>query len=263
MTRQIGLAPLSVLGTEPHRIVEAAADAGFDFVGLRVRPVTDSETFHDVSPGSAQARRVHRALRASGIGVRDIEFILLDGVFGRQQWLPMLEAGAELGASSLTVAIADTDSRRVADTLAQLVADAGEVGIVPTIEPIAYQAVRQVSAAAELARQVGCRVLIDALHMNRAHVPLVDIAQASAEGLAPMLQLNDGPVQAPTDRQGLLHESRADRALPGRGEWDLAGLIQAVGPDTPISLEVPNPLSAELGVEAYARELRRSVEEIL
>ena len=54
--RPIGLAQLSLLNTAPPELVGVAARAGFDFVGVRVRPVTPSERRYELQPGSPMLR---------------------------------------------------------------------------------------------------------------------------------------------------------------------------------------------------------------
>lgn len=171
--RRLGLAQLSLVGTAPPDLVTIAANAGFDFIGARVRPVTASERPYDLQPGSPMLRETLARMADTGITVEDIEFLLLDGTGlqngadQRQAWLQMMEAGQALGASTLTVACADPDLDRFGDHLAQMTLDGKAYGIVPTLEPIAYQAVRSIPQAAALARRAGCKIVVDALHFNR------------------------------------------------------------------------------------------------
>ena len=112
--RQLGLAQLSLLNTAPPRLVAVAAEAGFDFIGARVRPVTASERPYDLQPGSPMLRETLARMADTGVAVRDIEFLLLDGTDQRDAWLAMMAAGQALGAASLTVAASDPDTARVA-----------------------------------------------------------------------------------------------------------------------------------------------------
>lgn len=259
--RPIGLAPLSLLGAHPADLVETAADAGYDFVGIRVVPVTDTETFTDLTPGSPAARRTLDALRQTGLQVRDVEFLLLDGTVDRNRWLPALEAGANLGAATITVAASDTNRERLLHTLQALTEDARPYGITPTLEAIAYQAVRSLPQAADLAREAGCWVLPDSLHFQRAGGTVTDARTAAS--LAPLVQLCDAPSTAPADRDGLLHESRAERLVPGDGDVDFAAFLSAFAPTVPVSVEVPNPLRERLGDLDFARHLLAATREVL
>ncbi|MDD1477872.1 sugar phosphate isomerase/epimerase family protein [Arthrobacter sp. H16F315] len=165
--RPIGLAQLSLLNTAPPELVGIAAQAGFDFIGARVRPVTPTERPYNLQPGSPMLRDTLSRMQDTGVTVRDIEFLLLDGSDQREAWLRMMEAGQALGASSLTVAGADPDSARLIGTLARMTEDGRGFGITPTLEAISYQPVASIAQAADIARQAGCRIVVDTLHFNR------------------------------------------------------------------------------------------------
>ncbi|HET8795828.1 MAG TPA: sugar phosphate isomerase/epimerase [Arthrobacter sp.] len=260
--RKLGLAQLSLLDTPPPELVGIAAQAGFDFVGVRVRPVTPRERPYDMQPGSPLLAETLARMADTGIRVVDIEFLLLDGSVGRAAWMPMFEAGAALGAEYLTVAASDADTGRLTATLAQMVQDGQEYGITPTLEPISYQQVRSLPGAIAIAEQAGCRVLLDALHYARFGGTLDEVQSMAAR--IPMLQLCDGPAASPQDREGLVTESRSDRRIPGRGDFPLVELVRAVDPLLPVSVEVAaDGLKAELGASEFARQLKAAAGDIL
>lgn len=261
--RELGLAQLAALTVAPPTLVELAAQAGFDFVGVRVRPVTDAETPFEVQPGTPMLAETLKRMADTGVLVRDIEFLLLDGSDQRDAWRRMFEAGEALGASSMTVAVADTDSQRVLDTLAQMVDDARPHGIVPAVEPISYQAVRSLPGAAAIAEHTGAQVLVDTLHVARFGGTTEELRAVASH--VPLVQVCDAPAQAPVDRAGLVEESRSTRFAAGEGGLDLRGMISAVesgraelGMETPLPLstEIPNDeMRARLGDAAWAQHL--------
>jgi sugar phosphate isomerase/epimerase len=265
--RPLGLAQLSLLNTAPPELVAIAADAGFDFIGARVRPVTPTERPYDLQPGSPMLKETLARMADTGVTVRDIEFLLLDGTDQREAWLGMMEAGQALGAASLTVAASDPDTARLADTLARMTEDGRSYGIVPTLEPISYQAVNSIPAAVALARASGCRIVVDALHLNRFGAVPGSAQWQDLEAnldLVPLLQLCDGPAQSPADRAALVAESRSERGVPGEGGFDLAALVDAVGADVPVSVEAPSDSTvARLGELGWARRLREAALAVL
>lgn len=276
-TPQIGIAHLSLLQLEADELVRVAAAAGFDFVGVRVRGATPLETIPDMTPGSPMSKAVLAAMAETGVTVKDIEFLSLDGTATREHWLPMLEAGHALGASSLSLAGQDTDRARLVDTLAELVRDASDFGIIPTLEPISYNTVSTVAQAAAIATEAGSAIMLDPLHIQRGGSSIDDI-RALDPSLVPVLQLCDGPFDTPTDiviegplPRGMTAdgeprkvESRALRLPPLEGEFPLVELMRAVPAGVPLSVEVPNaPLVAELGVAGYAARLRQSALNLL
>lgn len=270
--RDVGLAQLSLLETAPPDLVLLAAEAGFDFIGARVRPVTPAERPYDLQPGSPMLAETLANVRSTGVRVVDIEFLLMDGsgeqgglsgVHGqREAWLRMFEAGHALGAQTVTVAGADPDPVRFAETLAQMAEDGREFGITPTLEPISYQRINSLPSAAAAARDAGAQVVVDTLHFRRFGGTLAELAAVA--DLVPMLQLCDAPAQRPGDREGLVHESRAARLAPGEGGLVLAEIVAALPATLPVSVEAPSPRDVvRLGELGWARHLRRAADRVL
>ncbi|MGI8305909.1 sugar phosphate isomerase/epimerase family protein [Saccharopolyspora hattusasensis] len=265
--RPVGLAPLSLISTAPPDLVVVAAEAGFNFIGVRVRPVTEKERRFDLQPGSPMLTETLRRLRDTGLRVLDIEFLLMDGSGEdghgqRDAWRRMLEAGEALGAATMTVAGADPDPERFGDTLARLAEDARGFGITPTLEPISYQRINSLPSAAAAARVASVGVVVDVLHFRRFGSTLDELSTMTE--LVAMLQLCDGPVQRPADREGLVREARANRLPPGEGDFRLAEIVAALPPALPVSVEAPSPGAVErLGELGWARRLKAAADRVL
>lgn len=260
--RQVGLAPLSMLDLEPPDFVDVAADAGFDFVGLRVRAVTTVETPFDLSVGSPLLAATIERLVARGLRCVDTEFILINGETTAEDWRPALDSAAALGASSMTVALNDPQDARMLDDLSSLVADASARGVRCTIEPISYNVVHSLPRAQELAEQVGAQVLLDTLHLTRFGATADEVAAVAA--LVPLIQLCDGPAARPADRDGLVHESRSDRLAPGDGQFPLHTYLSHLPAELPVSVEVPSTaMRATRTPLEFATYLRERAEVVL
>lgn len=266
--RPLGLAALSSLTTEPPKLVELAAEAGFDFVGIRVRPVTPQETAFNVQPGSPMLAETLARMADTGITVKDTEFLLLDGSDQREAWHQMFEAAQALGAESMTVAVADTQRSRVIDTLGQMVTDGKAYGITPALEPISYQAVNSYPQAVDIAEQTGVTVLVDTLHAARFNATEVDLQVAGP--YAPMIQLCDATAVPPDTRQGLVDESRSGRLPAGEGGVQLSAMVAAVDagrkdqPLLPVSVEIPNAeLQASMSPSQWAKRLHATATGLL
>ena len=272
MNRTIGLAHLSALHLSPPDLVEAAADAGFTSVGIRVHPATRGETQYPMAAGSFMSAQTIERLAGTGLSVRDIEVFTLDGHRGRKEWEPVLEAGAALGASVLNVIGGDPDRARLTDSLAALVDDAAQYGIRPSIEPISYQPLDSVPAAGLLVDRTGCGIMLDALHFVRAGSQIEDL-KALPSGAVTVIQLCDGPAETPAlpvphrmplgqDVNGSARqiESRAKRLAPGEGVFPLREILAAL-PDAPISVEVPDVWAVETGgTAAHLKHIHTATE---
>jgi sugar phosphate isomerase/epimerase len=277
MTVPIGVAHLTLLRLAPPELVTVAAEAGYDFVGVRVKAVTDGERQYPMEPGSPMSKETLRRLDDMGLTVRDVEFLTLRPDTGPDDWRPALEAGAALGASTFSVVGADPDPGRLTDTLARLTDDGAEFGIRPTLEPISYQPVSRVADAAVIARAAGAAVLVDALHVQRGGSSLDDV-RALEPDLVPCIQLCDGPLALPEALElpdelplgmkadgSVRHvEARVQREVPGEGGFPLAELLAAVPAATPISVEVPHArLQARLSAREFAAYNLRAVQALL
>lgn len=264
--RQVGVAHLTLLSLTPPEMVSAAAAAGFDFVGLRVKAVTTTERAFPMHVGSPMLRETLVRLHDTGVTVRDIEFLPLTASTSADDWLAALESGAALGASAITVTGADPDRARLLDTLARLVEDAAEYGIRPLLEPISYQPVSTVVDAAEVARATGAALMIDPLHVSRGGSSIDDVRALEA-ALVPVLQLCDAPAAAPTGAEriaALQHEARVQRLLVGEGGLPLAELLAATSPGTPVSAEIPHAAhQARLNPRDYAALVARTTRELV
>jgi sugar phosphate isomerase/epimerase len=277
MTAPVGIAHLTLLRLSPPELVTTAAEAGYDFVGVRVKAVTEGEHQYPMQPGSPMSRETLRRLDDTGLTVRDIEFLTLRPDTGPDDWRPALEAGAALGASTFSVVGVDDDRSRLTDTLARLTADGAAYGIRPTLEPISYQPVSRVADAAAIARTAGAAVLLDALHIRRGGSTLDDV-RALEPDLVPCVQLCDGPLAAPealelpdelplgmkADGSVLQVEARVQREVVGEGGFPLAELLAAVPAGTPLSVEVPHArLQARLSAVEFATYNLRAVQALL
>ncbi len=267
----LGVAPLCAVSAPVEQYLGAAAAAGFEFAGIRVTAVTESDVVY--APGGRAFKRLVRAVAESGLRVLDSEVFALAAGTSREQWLPALEMTAELGGTVFNVVGRDPDLGSFADALAELTDDARPLGIMPVIEPIAYLPMRSYERAIDIALRAGCGVELDGLHVLRTGADTAIFA--GHEDLFPVLQLCDAPAEVrrwgadrpagarPQD-DDLVIESRFNRLLPGQGDSPLGELLGAVAPGTPISVEIPNvALQAERTVEGYMALLHRVAVEFL
>ena len=79
---------------------------------------------------------------------------------------------------------------------------------------------------------------------------MTDLRAADSLGY---VQLCDGPLQAPADREALIREARTNRLAPGEGQFPLKALLAAMPQDCMASLEVPLPQGRD--PQSHARHL--------
>jgi sugar phosphate isomerase/epimerase len=239
--RPLSLAALTVIELTPPQMVQCAADAGYDFVGLRLLPATDQEVRYDFIGDTPLKRETLACLKDTGVRVLDAEILRLKPDTDVTTYLPMLETAAELGARYVLVAGNDPDETRTADNLAKLCDLAAPLGLTPSIEPMPWTDTRDITQAARIlkaAAKSNVGLLIDPIHFDRA-ASSIDELRAMPREYFRYLQFCDAPAERPRDLETLLQQARCERLMPGHGGLDLAAILRALPDDLPISIEVP------------------------
>lgn len=239
--RSLSLAALTMLDVPPPEQVRIAALTGYSHVGLRLLPATPDDPDYDMLGDTPTVRETLAALRDTGIRVSDVEIVRLTPDFSLDALQPFLETAARLEAKQVLVAGNDGEIRRSADNLARL-AQAGEAyGLTMNLEPMPWTQMRTLADAQALIAASGQNnvgILVDAIHFWHAGESLDTLATLAPQQLNYM-QLCDAPALIPTDTQELIYQARSARKVPGEGGLDLHGLMAALPPTLPVSLEVP------------------------
>ena len=229
MKRRIGLAALTCIELAPPDLVSAAAEAGYDCVGLRLIGV----------PGQVlprfEARDLEARLADTGLGVLDVEIFRLDPQTDIAAFEPALALAQRVHASEILVHGADPDEARLAESFARLCELAGKHGLRASIEPMPWVEVSTVAKAKRILEGTNGALLIDAIHFFRTDNRLDELKGASLR----YLQFCDAHPGRPSDMQEIIRQARGDRLLPGEGALDLRGLLRALPADLPMGLEIP------------------------
>jgi sugar phosphate isomerase/epimerase len=261
--RLLSLSHLTVLDAAPPDLVVAAADAGFDAVGLRVWPAAD-EPAYPMLGDTPMMRETLARLRDTGVQVLDVEVLRLRPESRPEDALRILDAGARLGARQVVVICNDPEEKRLAARFAGVCHAAAERGLVACLEFMVFSSVRTLSDALRIIGQAGhpaAAVLVDALHLQRSGGKPGDLTALRPEQL-PYVQLCDAPfdpVKAPEAEA--LAEARTGRLLPGDGELPLHELVAALPPEASLAVEAPvaalaDQPAAERAHRAYAALVR-------
>jgi sugar phosphate isomerase/epimerase len=236
VNRPIGLAALTVLELPHHEQVAIAAQAGFSHVGLRLRPVAGQPYEYPIDMPEIKAR-----LADSGVRVLDVEVFRIGPDTRVGDFEPVMTLAAQLGAQHLLVHGADPDEARMADNFGRFCDLASMYRLGANLEPMPWVEVSNVSKARAVLRRAGRvngALLVDAIHFFRADNRLDEIAGIARHHLHYM-QLCDARAECPTETAELIRQARGDRLFPGDGGLDLRGLLRALPPDIPVSLEIP------------------------
>jgi sugar phosphate isomerase/epimerase len=252
--RLISLAHLSLIQTVPTQLMRIASAAGFDLVDLRLAPATPTDPAYSEADLKTLCRELAAIRDDTGLCIWDVEIIRVNDQTRPEAYLPLMEAAAALGAKRMKLVCDSEDGGRTSETLGHLCDLAAPFGLVLDLEYMVFSGVRSLQSALKLVEATGrtnLTVLVDALHWVRAgdstHLVPVHLYRLG------YVQLCDGPLQGPTNRQALIQEARTNRLAPGEGEFPLDALLEAVPPLCVASVEVPLPPDRE--PLAHARRL--------
>lgn len=160
----------------------------------------------------------------------------------------LLEAAEVLGANHIKVADLANDGAPLdlmIEEFAKLCVQAEERGTKILFEmlPADFSCLPSLDAVLSLTRGAGAKnggIMLDNLHMVRTGTSNADIATKLNSSDVIGVELNDGALARPVD---FMDSVINRRLLPGDGEFDIAGFLQAVwslGYDGPIGVEVMN-----------------------
>lgn len=265
MSRLLSLAHLTAIDLPPPDLIHAAAEAGFDAVGIRLIRVTDTSPGYPLMQDAAMMRATKAALRETGISVHDIEFVKVEPATDIAKLDRFLDAGAELGAREVITAPYDPDLSRLADRLSALASLAQDRGLGVVLEFFPWTVVPTLEAACEVCAAAGptVGVLPDSLHFDRSGSRLATLSGLDPERLR-FAHLCDAPVHPPYSTEDLLHAGRAERLPPGEGQIDLAGYVGALPASLPLALEVPmTALAAAEGPRAVIARVFAATQALL
>lgn len=239
MIPQLGLAHFSAISVPPEEFARLAAEAGYHRIGLRLWPPFAGAPHYPLRAGSGALRNLSRLCRDIGLAVYDIEAVVIDADFAPHSVVPTLEAAAELCATRLTVAGDDPDQGRLAANFALLCELASPYGVSVDMENMGWRSIATYAQADALVASTSADnagVLVDAIHFFRNGG---DAAQLRGASRIQSVQLCDVAGPAPSTSEAMVAEARAGRLAPGEGELPLHELLEALRPDTCISVEVP------------------------
>jgi sugar phosphate isomerase/epimerase len=242
MKRIFSLAPLTLIEQTPPELVATAAQAGYDAVGLRLNPFRGGEAQHPMLGDTPMMRETEARLRDTGLRVLDIEVLLLTPERAVDDFEPVLQAGARLGAGHALVLIDIKERALAAAKFAQLCELAAPFGICCALEFAAWLGVgtlQEADAVLSAAAQPNGALLLDPFHLSRSGGGPADLASIDPARIR-YAQFCDAAASVPATMPAISEEARYDRIFPGHGGLPLRAFLQALPAGVPLALEIPN-----------------------
>lgn len=255
--RQFSLAYLTVLGSSPRESVEMAAAAGYDFVSLRLTPVTPDEPQFPFLTDAELVRDVVKGLEETGVALLDVELVRTDPGMAVVGFAPFVEVSAELGARHIIAQVPERDRSKAIDTFRDLCELAEPYGLTVDLEFIPWSPTADLADAADIVTKAGAAnggVLVDTLHFARSSSSLDLLADLPSE-VFNFVQLCDAQPMTSDSNEELIRVARSEREVAGEGIIELGPILEAL-PDVPYALEVPNDeMRQKLGPLGFARHV--------
>lgn len=250
------LAHLTALSLSPPELVDAAAEAGYRFVGLRLTRVTPQEPHYPLASDPALLHATKVRLAATGVQVLDIELARLGPHDNPRDLQRVLEAGAELGARHVITQLPDPDPARKVDNFATLCEMARPLGLTADLEFPSWTQTADLHEAVRVLRAAGqpnAGILVDLLHFARSPSTLAELRDLPRSWFH-FVHVCDALAAVPPTEEGLIHTARFERLSPGDGGIDVRGILAALPPGIPYALEIPRATSvASVGPKEHAR----------
>ena len=251
----VSLAALTILDAGPAGQIRAAAESGFESVGLRLNPLLPSDQI--VVGDLDRQREVESLLRSTDMKVLEIGVFPIRPDTNMDHIAPIMAFSHKIGAQYLVCPVEDPDEGRRAATFARICELAESCALTGLVEFNPYSACPNLDAALAMLRASGsenCGLVIDALHLSRSGGSPADLRKVDPAWLQ-LTHLCDAP-RPPIGQRSideLRAESRTARLLPGEGELWLDELLDALPADVAISIEAPSAKYAHLTATERAR----------
>jgi len=231
-SRLISLAAGVVQEFPPEQVVYAAAEAGFNAVGIWC----ELETWT-----SARTDAVKSALSETGIKVLDIEVAWFHPGEAIDTHDAIVDIAKAISAKNILCVSSEAEIGQTKKRFKHLCQRVQGSDIRVALEFLAITEINTLARALEVVNEVGHpagAVLVDTLHLFRTGAGVEELA-ALEQNTVSYLQLCDATATLVYQSlESVLDDALFLRNLPGQGELPLAEILQAVDANLPLSMEI-------------------------
>ncbi len=255
----------STLYAPPTETIVAAAAGGFKSVGIRITGRRVPDPYTQVINNPSMIREIRHRLDDTGLRLSNVSAYHFYPDLRLSDFVPVIEATAELGARVIVASCYDPDEVRYVEMLADRCQAAAKFGIGLALEFIPYSEARTIDDAYRLVKRAGqpnAGILIDSLHLYRSGSSPMTIKRIEPERIC-FAQLCDADSDIPGTVEGLRAEAISGRLYPGEGSLPLYQMLDALPGDIEIECEVPNAAHAHLSLSERARRAGDAIRSFL
>ena len=253
--KRLSLDHITVTDTTPWQLAEIAAEVGCEGICpfLHSMEVLPAMPAYDLIRDPAALRQTRDALAATGVTVDLLYPFTMAGRTNPQDFAPALETGAALGAPLANILCYDRDPVRRTEKLIELAELAAPFNIALSIEFYPPSQVRTLAQTLEEITRTNrsdIKITADLLHIMRGGEAETSMALLNHPAIA-IAQLSDGPATIDPDK--IEQEAGIQRLLPGQGAFNIPAFLNALNPNTPISIEIPLQSEINRGTKPQQR----------
>jgi sugar phosphate isomerase/epimerase len=239
--RAISLAYHTAPELDPVTAIEVAAAAGCSHAGLRIAGGSGTQTVMPLAADSSLRSRVRARMRELGIAALDASTMRLAPDTDPATFRPFCALAAELGARFVLTNADDPGRARLIENCGGLCEAAAASGLETHFEFVAWSATPSLDSVASLQDALGrsdFKIALDALHFDRSGGRASDIRRLGPHRIG-SFHICDAPADYDPSREAQIHVAVYERLFPGEGALDLVGMLEALPPDLPVSIETP------------------------
>jgi sugar phosphate isomerase/epimerase len=256
--RKFSLAHLTALDVRPPDLVEIAARAGYDYVGLRTIPLgLPDEPRYPLHADRALFRETREALDRTGVRVLDIELARIVDHCDPLTYVPAMEAAVALGARHVLSSIWVTDRSRAIDQFGRLCDLARSLCLTVNLEFVSSTSWSTLAGAIDVissSLRENAALMVDTLHFHRAGTCLEELDRCPASWFN-FVHIADDRREPWATVEEARRTMREERLYPGEGAVDIAGILRHLPPSVVCAIELPHDeRRRELGAEGFARQ---------
>ena len=263
--RPLTLGYLTLEDVSPADLVNVAAAAGFEAVGIRITGRKKSDPYFPIVGNRDAVRDIKRRLDDTGVRLSNIGAYYVTPDISAADFAPIVEIAAELGAPLIVANNHDTDAQHYFDTMAGYCDLAAQADIRLVLEFMRYSQATSLEHALRILDTLGrdnVGLLADPLHLSRSGGHPSDLRKVNA-GRIFLAQLCDAKGAPPTAISEIAHEARNGRLNPGDGDLPLDAFIDALPPGIELECEVPQTALAHLPAIERAKRVANACRSFL
>lgn len=261
----LALDHITVVDTTPIELAAVAAQTGCDGVCIFLHAMPDAlprlPEYNLITDASAR-RETKKVCADLGVAIDLAYPFTLASRTIIADFLPALEASAELGVPAVNALLYDRDPVRRLERFGAFCDLAKGFGLEVVVEFYPPSQIRSLADAMALLREAGrpnAGINLDLLHHIRSGGSVEDLAQAGQAAFR-FVQLSDGPASVAEDK--LVWEAGMQRLLPGAGQLPLPAMMAIMPRKARMTVEVPQEEQIVAGLPPLERA-RRAVDAAL